>query len=88
MRALLPCSIASTILTNRTERYTLVAVSIMFLLGIWLLCRELLIWQGKRNQVWRSAPLVLCFSERLRSIRMRFQPLKQSTDQGRLDKAA
>jgi hypothetical protein len=73
---------------NPSERYLLLVIFPMFLLGVAMLYLEIVKWRQKRRELYGEAPGRLPLSEKLRSIRERFQPSVKSTENDQTKNAA
>jgi hypothetical protein len=60
----------------------------MFLLGMGMLYHDIVKWREKQREMYGEMAARFPLSERLRSIRERFQPSIKSTDSDQTKKAA
>lgn len=72
---------------NPSERYLILFLFCMFLLGLWMLYQEIVHWRQKRRELYGEPAPQLSLSEKVRSIRERFQP-SVSTDNEQTKKTA
>jgi hypothetical protein len=73
---------------NPSERYLLLVISPVFVLGVAMLYQEIVKWRNKRRELYGEASARLPLSEKLRSIRERFQPSVKSTENDQRKNAA
>jgi hypothetical protein len=71
-----------------SERYLVLVLFSMFLLGTGMLYQEIVKWREKRREMYGETAARFPLSGRLRSIRERFQPSVKSTDNDQTKKAA
>ena len=70
------------------ERYLVLVLFAMFLIGIGMLYQEIVKWRRKQRDLYGETGDRFSLSERLRSIRGRLQPAVKSTDDEQKEKAA
>lgn len=73
---------------NPSERYLVLLIFAMFLIGIGMLYQEIVKWRTKRRDLYGETADRFSLSERLRSIRGRLQPAVKSTHDEQKEKAA
>ena len=71
-----------------TEWYLLLVIFPMFLLGMGMLYHDIVKWREKQREMYGETAAPFPLSERLRSIRERFQPSIKSPDSDQTKKAA
>jgi hypothetical protein len=74
--------------TSPTERYLLLVIFPMFLLGMGMLYHDIVQWREKQREMYGETAARFPLSERLRSIREHFQPSIKSTESDQTKKAA